>query len=128
QQQRMRYLQFHDTMSSLSSDIALSYIRVQQIQHEFDSQQQALQLQTHELALLKNMAQEVENYMYQTRIVQDFCMREVLSLEHHSEHRHIISFNGILKWKISDVQEKISTYIQKKKRIFLLLNLFSILR
>ncbi|CAF3788483.1 unnamed protein product [Rotaria sordida] len=108
QQQQMRYSQFHDMISILSTDIALLDIRVEQIQYEFYSHQQALQLHTYKLLLLKNLIREVVNYLYQTRTIQDFCMREVLSLEHHFDQRHIISFDGILKWKISNIQEKIN--------------------
>ncbi|CAF1539204.1 unnamed protein product [Rotaria sordida] len=63
QQQQMRYSQFHDMISILSTDIALLDIRVEQIQYEFYSQQQALQLHIYESLLLKNLIRKVVNYL-----------------------------------------------------------------
>ncbi|CAF3847085.1 unnamed protein product [Rotaria sp. Silwood1] len=81
--------------------------RMEQIRNQSYSHQQALQSKNHELFLLKSLSQNVKNHLDRMRIVQDSCMKDVLSLEYHFEHRQIVSFNGILIWKISNVQERI---------------------
>ncbi|CAF3710764.1 unnamed protein product [Rotaria sp. Silwood1] len=107
QQKMMRYSQFHERISNLSGHTSLLYIRMEQIRNQSYSHQQALESKNHELFLLKSLSQNVKNHLDRMRIVQDSCMKDVLSLEYHFEHRQIVSFNGILIWKISNVQERI---------------------
>ncbi|CAF3486799.1 unnamed protein product [Rotaria socialis] len=90
--------------------------RVKQIRNQFHSQCSSLQLQKHELLLIKTLAQEMEYCLQRKRAIQDVCTREVLQIERNCEQKHLVSFNGILIWNINNFQEKFDDAKSERQR------------
>ncbi len=113
QQQKMAWSQIHDTISIISNDVPVTEDNLLRIDNEFRSHQNSVQDHIEEFPSVKESAKENEHCLNRMKAIYDLSGEEIESLKQRLEVGSVISFDGTLTWKISDVEQKISMYMTK---------------
>ena len=103
QHQQVALSHVDDTISTLLNNAAVMDDNILRINHELCSYQNSLDVQIQEFSAAKELAEENEHDL---NIIGTSCHllnQEIHSLKQRLEERHVVSVDGTLLWKISDI-------------------------
>jgi hypothetical protein len=111
QQQNMALSQIHDTISTLSMSAAVIGDNTIRIDSERFSHRKSLQDLIQEFSSVAELVTENEYDFNRINAVYDLSGQEIGLLKQRLENGRIISFDGTLMWKISNVEQLIGMYL-----------------
>ncbi len=109
--EKLVFSQLNDTISSLSNDVIIVQNNLQQIDHDYHSYEASLQVVTQDLLSLKMLSKDNDNYLSIMTSQQDILREDINLIKECLEGGQIISFDGTLLWKISDIQQRFCMFI-----------------
>jgi hypothetical protein len=110
QSKKKALLPIDNTISTISNDVVLTEDSILQIENEFCSRQNSLQTHIEEFASVTERDRENEHCLNIMEAIYRLSDEDIQSLKQRLENGSIIYFDGSLTWKISDIEEKLSTY------------------
>jgi len=111
QLEKMAFNQINNTISILSNDVTMIENNIQQIDHEYCSHENSLQTVAQDLTSLEILTEDNDNYLHRMKFIQNILRQDIDLVKHRFEDGEVVSFNGTLIWKISDVQQKIGMHV-----------------
>ncbi|CAF3729310.1 unnamed protein product [Rotaria sordida] len=100
----------NETVNTLSDGIETLNDDIQRLSSESLQQSQLIEMTSQSLTQLKTSCEESNVGLNAFNTNMSILQQDYFSLKHKIEETQSISYDGILIWKITNIQEKMSTY------------------